>query len=238
MGDAGAERGGAALARRLMRSCARAALATSFGGAPYVSLVLVAAAMDATPLLLLSNLAQHSRNVVFDPRVSLLFDGTAGHDDPLTGPRLSLIGYAAAVADPRLLGRFVRRHPTSAVYSGFADFRLYRVMPERGHLVAGFGRIEWIEGDGLRFGGEGSVLAAAEAALVAEMNKEHAEVTAALARRLSGHSGDGWRLTGLDPEGVDLRRGGEVARLDFVSPAASPEAARRSLFALAGAAGK
>ena len=116
------------------------------GGAPYASLVLVAADLDASPLLLLSDLAQHSRNIAFDPRVSLLLDGTEGHADPLAGPRLTLLGRAEAVADPRLLARFAARHPSSALYAGFADFRLYRVAVERGHLVAGFGRIDWIDG--------------------------------------------------------------------------------------------
>lgn len=146
-------------ARRLMRGCGRGALATSLSGAPYASLVLVAADLDASPLLLLSDLAQHGRNIAFDPRVSLLLDATEGHPDPLAGPRLTVLGQAEAVADRRLLARFTARHPASAGYAGFADFRLYRVAVERGHLVAGFGRIEWIDGGDLCFGGAEGALA-------------------------------------------------------------------------------
>src|ERR1700739_515134 len=72
----------AKLGRRLMRRSEPRAVATSRLGAPYASLVLVAADLDASPLLLLSDLAQHSRNIAFDPRVSLLIDGTAGFPDP------------------------------------------------------------------------------------------------------------------------------------------------------------
>ncbi len=144
----------AGLGRRLMRGCERAALATSLRGAPYASLVLVAADLDASPLLLLSDLAQHSRNIAFDPRVSLLLDGTEGHVDRLDGPRLTLVGRVELAADPRLLARFAAHHPSSALYAGFADFRLYRLAVERGHLVAGFGRIEWIEGADLIFPGD------------------------------------------------------------------------------------
>src|SRR5271167_648019 len=97
-----------------MRRCERAALATNFGGAPYVSLVLVAADLDASPLLLLSDLAQHSRNIAFDPRISLLLDATVGHPDPLAGPRLTLMGRALPTEEPRCLGRFVSHHPASA----------------------------------------------------------------------------------------------------------------------------
>ena len=75
-----------ALGRRLLRRLQRVALATSLRGGPFVSLVLLVADLDASPLLLLSDLAQHSRNIAFDPRVSLLLDGTADYPDPLTGP--------------------------------------------------------------------------------------------------------------------------------------------------------
>ena len=140
------------IGRRLLRRERRGALATSMRGVPYASLVLITADLDASPLLLLSDLAQHSRNIAFDPRVSILFDGTAGYQDPLTGPRLTIIGQATVVEDPRLLARFTAHHPASAVYSGFTDFRLYRVAVASGHLVAGFGRIHRVDSRDLLFG--------------------------------------------------------------------------------------
>ena len=131
--------------RALMHAQATAALGTLMHGAPYVSLVLVAFDTDGSPLLLLSRLAQHAKNLRADPRVSLLFDGTAGLDDPLTGPRLTVLGSAAVCDDPRALERYVDRHPSAAAYAGFSDFDLYKVTIPRGHLVAGFGKIAWIE---------------------------------------------------------------------------------------------
>src|SRR6516164_5291915 len=117
----------AVLGRLLARGCTRAALATSLNGAPYASLVLITVDLDASPLLLLSDLAQHSRNIAFDPRVSLLFDDTAQLPDPLSGPRLTVLGWAQSAADPRLAARFAAHCPESRAYAGFADFRLYRV---------------------------------------------------------------------------------------------------------------
>jgi putative heme iron utilization protein len=222
-------RDSAGFARRLMRGCERAALATSLEGAPYASLVLVAADLDASPLLLLSDLAQHSRNIAFDPRVSLLLDGTEGHADRLDGPRLTLLGRAEAAADPRLFARFTARHPSSAVYAGFADFPLYRVAVARGHLVAGFGRIDWIDGADLLFDGETGPLAGAEAEIVAQINRDHAAAIDFHARKLLGREDSGWRMTGLDPEGLDLRRGGDTLRLDFPAPVPTVEAARSAL---------
>src|SRR5476651_1609890 len=87
-----------AAVRALMRNSDRASLATiQMDGAPYASLVLLALDLDASPLLLLSDLAEHSRNIARDSRVSLLIDGTAGLDDPLTGSRASLTGKAAPI---------------------------------------------------------------------------------------------------------------------------------------------
>jgi heme iron utilization protein len=223
----------ARIARRLLRREQRGTLATSMCGAPYASLVLVAADLDASPLLLLSDLAQHSRNIAFDPRVSLLFDGTAGYRDPLTGPRLAVIGQARAVEDPGRLARFTTHHPTSAVYSGFADFHLYRVAVERGHLVAGFGRIHWIDGRDLLFTADAATLAAAEPEILTHMNEHHNDAIADYARGLLGRAGADWRMTGIDPEGADLQRDGETARLDFPAPVLTPDAARAALVELA-----
>src|SRR5258707_347454 len=170
--------------RRLMRSCGHAALAPNLAGRPYVSLVASPCEPDASPLLPFPDLAQHTKTLVADPRVSLLFAGTALHPDPLAGPRLTLLGRAERCADKRADARFAARHPASADYAGFADFHLYRVAIERGHLVAGFGRIAWIEAEDLRFLGAAAALAKAEADIVAHMNEDHADAIALYAERL------------------------------------------------------
>jgi hypothetical protein len=218
----------AAAARHLVRSLDRASLATSMEGWPYASLVIVAADHDASPLLLLSRLAQHTKNLEQEPRVSLLYDGTAGHEDPLTGARITVLGRAAGDERPAAKERFVARHPSAAIYAGFGDFGLWRVQIERAHLVAGFGTIHWLEVDDLLRTAE-PALVEAEAEIVRHMNEDHAEAVELYATKLLGRTGGGWRLTGVDPEGADLRRGGEVARLDFSRPVRDAESARAEL---------
>ena len=218
----------AATARRLLRSLDRATLATSQDGWPYASLVLAAVDHDASPLLLLSDLAEHSKNLQRDSRASLLFYGTAGRDDPLTGARVTVLGEARPVDDARLLARFTARHPSAAGYAGFADFHLYRLAIARAHLVAGFGRIHAIPAQALR-SPAAPALAAAEPDIVKHMNEDHAEAVELYATRLGGAGGTGWRMTGIDPEGIDLRRAGSVVRLDFPVPVGDPEGARAAL---------
>jgi len=222
--------------RRLMRRSGFAALGTIHDGSPYVSLVAAACAQDASPLLLLSNLAQHTRNFAVEPKVSLLFDGTREFADPLAGPRLTVLGRIEACDDPAARARFTARHPDSAAYAGFGDFRLYRIAIERGHFVAGFGRISWVEGTALRFTVDATALGSAEADIVGHMNQDHADAVALFAERLLHKPGAGWRMTGIDAEGVDLRSGSNTARLDFAEPVLNPAAARAALVALTKAA--
>ncbi|MBP5859087.1 DUF2470 domain-containing protein [Marivibrio halodurans] len=236
---AAASAGPAAMVRALLRGTDRAALATRLAatGEPYASLVLLAVDHAARPLLLLSDLADHSRNLKAEPSASLLIDGTAGLAEPLTGARASLQGPirpVPAAERPPLLDRFVARHPSAALYAGFGDFALYRMAPARAHLVAGFGRIHWVEAEaGLLFDTRGmAALAEAEGDIVAHMNDDHLDAIALYANVLLDRPGAGWRMTGIDPEGCDLRRGGEIARLPFATPVHDAAAARAELVRL------
>ena len=107
----------AAAARALIRASDRASLATVAragapgAGGPYASLVLCASDHDASPILLISRLADHTRNLEADPRAALLFDGTTGLASPLTGARATVVGRAQRSAEPRLRARFLARHP-------------------------------------------------------------------------------------------------------------------------------
>lgn len=212
-GDAAAGR----LARRVLRAADRTALATLLppDGRPYPSLVLVALDHDATPLLLISDLADHTRALGADPRVGLLFDGTAGAEEPLAAPRVGVLGRAERSAEARHRDRFLARHPSAALYAGFGDFAIWRVVVERAHLVAGFGRIRWLDAASLLCPDAAAAIAAAEPDLLAETRIDDG----------------GWVVTGVDPDGFDLRRGGAVARGWFDPAPADPASARAALAA-------
>lgn len=229
--------------RRLLRRSTQAALATALArdgsGRPYASLVLVALDLDASPLLLLSDLADHSANLRAEPRAALLFDGTAGLADPLAGPRATLIGRIVPVENRealrRLSGRFLARHPTARQYAGFGDFRLYRMDLDKAHMVAGFGRIHWLEaGDVLLDPATCEALAQGESELVEALNRDKARNLQAIAQRAlapaPGAAAEGsWALTGLDPEGLDLHCNRDRLRVDFPAPVADAAGVRAAL---------
>lgn len=142
----------AAEARTLLCHAPRASLATlTEAGTPYVSLVMTADDGAGTPLLLLSDLAEHSKNLTRDTRASLLVASAETACDLLAAPRATFLGKAQRVADDAAAKAiFVGRHPSAAGYAGFEDFTIYRIAVTRIHLVAGFGRIDWISGDDYR----------------------------------------------------------------------------------------
>ncbi|HEX7777324.1 MAG TPA: pyridoxamine 5'-phosphate oxidase family protein [Parvibaculum sp.] len=133
-------------AAELLAAAKMATLATlGAGGYPVASLVAVASRETGAPLLLLSRLALHTRNLAADPRASLLLRNEAA-DAPMADARVTLIGTVSALAEPSARARFLARHPDAAVYIDFADFGFYTLEIETAHLVAGFGRIVDIRG--------------------------------------------------------------------------------------------
>ena len=225
------------IVRNLLRRLDRASLASALpgdGGSawPYASLVLVTVDHDLAPILLLSDLAEHSKAIAADSRVSLLFDGTVGLDQPLTGPRVSLLGRAAKTGDERLKRRFLAHHPDAEMYAGFKDFNFYRVAPERAHLVGGFGKIRWLTLAELQPEPPPAALAESEPGIVAHMNADHADAVQLYAGKLLGLPAGDWKMTGIDAEGLDLRAGGQVARLPFDQPIATVSEACKALIAL------
>src|SRR5687768_16181140 len=118
---------------------------------PFVSLVLPALSAEGEIILLLSDLSDHAKNLQRDPRASLLMDGTLELKEPLTGPRLTLLGEVHV--SPDQAGDkvcYLAVHPEAALYAGFGDFRFYRFRYFEGLFVAGFGRIFRLKPEELR----------------------------------------------------------------------------------------
>lgn len=216
-----------ATVRRLMRVSRTAALSTLARrtGHPFGSLVTVATEFDGTPIILLSTLAAHSRNLAEDPRASLLFeDRIAG--DPQTAARVTVVGHVERIVDDgSARRRYLARNPEAALYADFADFAFHRLVMEDCHLVAGFGRAMRVKAEEVRLDvSNAAPLAAAEAELITAFGGDPARA-ARLAIEAGGKVGD-WRVTGIDPEGLDLAtiatEGRTFCRLTLPERATSP----------------
>ena len=202
-------------ARKLLRAARVGALATAADGQPSVSLVTPACAPDLTILLLLSELAEHTRHLRADPRCSLLVAGTAETANPQTTPRLTVSG-TAELADAALKPRYLALHPYAALYADFADFALWRLRPASVSYVGGFARAARLTPAQL----------APDAAAVAAIAAAEADIMAYY---------DG-ALVAVDVDGCDLAAGEGVRRVHWSAPAAGPDDVRRELVRLAKAA--
>lgn len=226
-------------AKRLLRSIRAGALATLSPKGPFASLVSVATLPDGSPLVVLSRLAAHTGHLETDPRCSVLLAET-GKGDPLAHPRLTLVGQAVtASAEQRgaWRSRFLARHPKAELYVDFADFSFWRIAVDTAHLNGGFARAaSFAAADILTDLAGAESLLEAEADVLAHMNADHRDALRGYATALCGATDADWRMSGLDPDGIDLAFGDRTARLPFPERITTPAALRQTLVAWAAAA--
>jgi heme iron utilization protein len=229
------------LARSLLRRSRQGALATLVPGSgdPYCSLVNVASHPDGSPILLISRLALHTRNILGDSRVSLMLDERAA-GDPLEGSRIMLAGRAEEAGGDQialLRRRYLNAHPSAEAFVDFKDFAFFRICPTGAHLVAGFGRIVDLKPEQfLTDMAGGEALLEAEAGAIEHMNADHRDAMNLYATKLLGAEAADWTCTGCDPDGMDMRAGTTTLRLDFPERVTSGTELRKMLVRLAGEA--
>lgn len=228
------------IAKGLLRATRAGSLATidRNTGHPFASLVNVATEADGSPLILVSRLSTHTANLEKDGRASLLL-ASSGKGDPLAHPRLTLLGTFAQIRrddpiEPRVRRRFLAQHPKSELYAGFGDFSFWRLQVISAHLNGGFARAADLRAaDVLTDIGGAEGLIEAEASAVEHMNADHADAVRLYAMRLLDAEDGKWRLTGLDPEGLDLALGDARLRLPFPQRVTDAQTLRKTLADLA-----
>jgi heme oxygenase (biliverdin-IX-beta and delta-forming) len=226
------------LAKSLTRRNRQGALATLMAGTgdPYCSLVNVASHPDGSPILLISRLAVHTKNLLVDDRVSLMLDERAP-GDPLEGARIMVAGRAVEAGDEdraTVRRRYLAAHPSAEAFVDFKDFSFFRIKPSGAHLVAGFGRIIDLKpAQFLTEIGDAASLLEAEAGAVEHMNEDHREAMNLYATKLLGAGSADWRCIGCDPEGLDMQAGTAVLRLEFPARVTNAGDLRKMLVRLA-----
>ena len=228
----------AGLTRSLLRRSRQGALATLMAGKgdPYCSLVNVASQTDGAPILLISRLAVHTRNILADNRVSLMLDERVA-GDPLEGARIMLSGHAQE-PDADDLGivrrRYLSAHPSAQTFVDFKDFLFVVIRPTATHLVAGFGRIIDLKPEQfLTPIADARALIEAEQGAIEHMNTDHRDALNLYATRLLGAADAHWLCTGCDPDGLDLQADRMTLRLDFPERITGPGELRKMLVRLA-----
>jgi len=207
-----------------------ATLSTRLPGYPFGSIVPFALDSRARPVVLISALAEHTRNLSADPRVSLVVHDY--EEDVQAGPRLTLIGDAAPVPESDTgRDRYLRRFPDASRLLELGDFTFRVILPRELLFVQGFGRIDWVGADA--FAPPTDTVGAAEADILAHMNAEHGDTLHLYCGALAGVSAESASAVGVDCDGIDVRADGRLLRFAFDVPALDAVAVRARLIALA-----
>jgi putative heme iron utilization protein len=227
----------AVAARALMHAERHGVLSTNSvhrAGYPYGSLTPYAPSRRGAPLLLISTLAAHTKNLLADPRACLFVAESAAADDPQAGGRVSLLGRAARVADDDeadARARYLARVPQAAGYFQTHDFQLWELAVDEIRLIAGFGKIGWLAGDTIARAPARDPVAAGADGICRHMNDDHAEAvrTFCVAR---GADPAGARMIGADAFGFDLESSAGRLRYDFPCEVTTEDEVRRAVIAL------
>jgi heme oxygenase (biliverdin-IX-beta and delta-forming) len=207
-GAAGGRRSPAEEARTLVSAVTVGYLATvGEAGDPWCSLVVYGPTADGNPVLLVSALAEHGRNLLHDPRASIAINDPSAPGDPLDRPRITLAGRAVQPqgdAAEAALDAHVAAVPGARLYAGWDDFALWVLEVERVRWVGGFAQMDSV-GREEYVAAEPDPTAPVAAAHVARLNKEHADGLLAISRELAGARGAVTAIaTGIDRYGLDL----------------------------------
>lgn len=228
-------------ARTLIHGAGRATLSTVAvdpAGYPFGSLVTYVADDNGTPWILISTMAEHTRNAARDPRSSLLVaeDAPAG-TDPLALARVSLVGnLVRSEPTDSFRARFLARHPGAKFYVDFPDFQWWRLEVTAVRYVGGFGRMSWVAADEF-VGARPDPIAENAAGIVHHMNEDHVEAQAVLIRHfLKRPDILSAQMTSVDRFGCDFDTRSETAsvplRLPFPSPVETTTEVRAVLVAM------
>ncbi len=202
-------------------------------GFPFGSVAPFILDHEGRPVILISTLAEHTKNLSADPRASLIVQPYS--PDMQVAGRVTILGKAERLADKSEIGpRYLRFHPQAADYFAMHDFSFYRIEPVRIRYIGGFGRIHWVEPADYLL--PPTPLVEQEDDILAHMNADHTENLRAYCRHVHGVDANNADMIGIDPDGFDVRADGAALRFDFDSPLADAQAARQALVALARAA--
>jgi len=198
-------------------------------GYPFGSVTPYCVDRDCQPILYMSTIAQHTRNILANPKVSLtIVEANSDSDDVQARGRLTLLADVRPVdhADTEIRDRYMRYFPSAVQYEGTHDFGFYQLALVRARFIGGFGQIFWLTPEELCLRNPFSFQE--ESVIVRHMNKDHAAALALMA----GSDATEVTMTGIDAEGFDAIQSGRKRRFTFDRPVRTMEEARQILISM------
>ncbi|MEE2746414.1 MAG: DUF2470 domain-containing protein [Pseudomonadota bacterium] len=225
--------------RNLCRCAIKATLCTTnsdrnkYAGWPTGSLVTIATAWNGSPILLLSDLSAHTKNILMDDRASLLIEDDKRLVNPQRSRRVNLIGKIKRLKDKKFSYRFLARHPEANLYSRFSDFNFFTMDVKDCQYIAGFAQAFEVNAKNIVLQNKDwKEVAVAEQNILEHMNTDHKDSLTLYGNKLLGKRGKYWQLIGIDPDGIELRCGTSLHRLEFRKRVTNATACRAALISL------
>lgn len=122
-------------------------LSTKREGYPFGSVTPYALDAEGRPVFLVSSMALHTKNVVVDPKASLLVWDPATGEDLLSAARANVLGSVLPVPEgeePAVRAAYLKVHPAAEQWVDFGDFSFYRMEIAEIYYVGGFGVMGWV----------------------------------------------------------------------------------------------
>ena len=221
-------------ARQMLRSHRYGALCTlskKFNGHPFGSIVPYLVDRDGSLLILISSLAEHTRNIQLDPRVSLVTHSQDSPDIQSQG-RITLVGEAQPAANKFQIGkRYLRYFPESQNLFAMDDFSFYRIVPHTLRFIGGFGKIHWVSADSYLV--PPYLLTEQEDDVVTHMNEDHRDTLRHYWKPFHQDAELKVEMLGIDCDGFDLCADSKILRIDFAEEVLDVQQARRALISMA-----
>jgi putative heme iron utilization protein len=228
---------------RTTQSGVLSTFSTKFAGYPFGSVAPFVLDHSGQPIILISTIAEHTQNIIANPKVSLLV--LAGDEDLQSNARLTIIGEAKKInkEDADLRARYLRYLPQAAGYFDMHDFSFYRIKVAQIRYIAGFGKMGWIAGDTVLSSepAEKSQLAAQETSIIEHMNADHVHSLIAYSKHFHNVSATHAEMLGIDADGFDAKVNiedgkSEILRFNFEQPIHDAQSARMALVEMSKAA--
>ena len=221
-------------ARQMLRSHRYGALCTlskKFNGHPFGSIVPYLVDHDGSLLILISSWAEHTRNIQFDPRVSLVTHNQDSPDIQSQG-RITLVGGAQPAANKVQIGkRYLRYFPESQNLFAMDDFSFYRIVPHTLRFIGGFGKIHWVSADSYLM--PSYPLIEQEDDVVTHMNADHRDTLSHCWKPFHQDTVPKVEMLGIDCDGFDLCADSKILRIDFAEEVLDAQQARSALVSMA-----
>ena len=226
-------------ARLLLRAHRYGVLSTlskKFAGYPFGSITPYLVDHDGSLLILISTIAEHTKNILSDPRVSLI---THDQRDPhiQTQGRVTVIGNAQPEPNrdeancDQVCARYLRYFPEAQAYFSMHDFSFYRIRPIAIRYIGGFGKIHWIDIENYIV--PPYPLIEQETDVVTHMNSDHQETMRNYCQHFRQYTALDVAMLGIDVDGFDVRADDKVLRFDFAQPVLDAQQARTALVEMA-----